>query len=321
MLTRRAFGRGMGAGVATALLRGSAVGRSQAARDGGVGAGRCSVMLWALASAVPRFDDRLELVARAGYRQVELVDEFRSWTEADWTRILGRMRILGLRVDAVAPLRMGFADPAGAGGLSAELESVLPSLRRLGSPQIILVSGPRRPVSGAPLTSVTPLTSGTPSGSGSDGLSESRQRAALVERLRGFAAVLEREGMTAVIEPIDRIENPVAYLDTVTDGFAITRAVGSPRLKVLYDFFHEQRTHGDLIEKLDGNIGEIGLVHVADVPGRHQPGTGEVSYANIYRALRRLGYGGRVAMEFYPQGDAAEVLRAARVEAEGLLGA
>ena len=72
---------------------------------------------------------------------------------------------------------------------------------------------------------------------------------------------------------------------------------------------------GNLIEKLEKNIDEVGLVHVADVPGRHEPGTGEMNYINIYRRLAELHYKGVIAMEFYPTGDVVETLRRARQEA------
>jgi hydroxypyruvate isomerase len=83
----------------------------------------------------------------------------------------------------------------------------------------------------------------------------------------------------------------------------------------LYDLYHEQRGQGNLIEKLEKNIDEVGLIHVADVPGRHEPGTGEVNYINVYRALAQLKYRDVIAMEFYPTGDVAETLRHAREEA------
>jgi hydroxypyruvate isomerase len=117
-----------------------------------------------------------------------------------------------------------------------------------------------------------------------------------------------------VIEPIDRLENPSIYLYGVEEAFDIVRAVGSPKVKVLYDLYHEQRGLGNLIEKLEKNIDEVGLVHVADVPGRHEPGTGEMNYINIYRRLAELHYKGVIAMEFYPTGDVVETLRRARQE-------
>ena len=121
--------------------------------------------------------------------------------------------------------------------------------------------------------------------------------------------------MTALLEPIDRLENPPTWMDGVEEGFEIVRQVGSPRVKVLYDLYHEQRTKGNLIEKLKKNIDAVGLVHVADVPGRHEPGTGEMAYQNIYRTLKELKYSGMIAMEFYPTGDVVEGLQRVRVEA------
>jgi len=92
------------------------------------------------------------------------------------------------------------------------------------------------------------------------------------------------------------------------------KTVSSPSLRVLYDLYHEQRAHGNLIEKLQQNIALVGLIHVADVPGRHQPGTGELDYGNIYRTLAQLNYTGTIAMEFYPTGDVVTtcVARASR---------
>jgi hydroxypyruvate isomerase len=94
------------------------------------------------------------------------------------------------------------------------------------------------------------------------------------------------------------------------------RAVNRPNVKVLYDFYHEQRGGGNLIEKLDKNIDWVGLVHIADVPGRHEPGTGEVDYTNIYRVLGRLGYRRFIAMEYAPTTDPVASLRKARMEAQ-----
>ena len=90
------------------------------------------------------------------------------------------------------------------------------------------------------------------------------------------------------------------------------REVNHPQVQFLYDMFHEQIAEGNLIEKLDKHIDVIGLIHIADVPGRHEPGTGEINYANIYRKLAELNYQHIVAMEFRPAGDPVATLRAAR---------
>jgi hydroxypyruvate isomerase len=98
----------------------------------------------------------------------------------------------------------------------------------------------------------------------------------------------------------------------VAEGFEIIKAVDHPQVQLLYDFFHEQIAEGNLIEKLEKNIKYTGLVHIADVPGRHQPGTGEINYDNIYRKLTQLKYDRIVAMEFLPTGDPVAELSHAR---------
>lgn len=255
-----------------------------------------SVMMWAL-SKRGSFEENLERVAEAGYRHVELVGEFLKWSEEDWRRILARMQALKITVDATSGVKKGFADPAGADAFLAELKGFIPAVQRLGCGQIILLSGPQV-----------------------EGAAAGAQKTASVEALKRAAEVLGAAGLMGVIESIDRLENPPIYLDGVTEGFEIVRAVGSPQVKVLYDLYHEQRTHGNLIEKLKKNIDEVGLIHIADVPGRQEPGTGEVNYGNVYRKLRELKYRGIVAMEFYPSGDVVETLRKAREEAMRDLG-
>ena len=249
-------------------------------------------MLWTL-NAGRNFEQRLQVVAEAGYRHVELVDEFRSWTEEEFTRNLALLRSFDLTVDAMAGVRTGFADPETQDKFLTELKALLPVARRFGSPQIILLSGKKL-----------------------DQLPAGRQHQAAIETLGRAATLLEHEGITGVIEPIDRLENPAIYLDGVTEAFALTRAVANQHLKVLYDLYHEQRSQGNLIEKLEKNIDQVGLIHVADVPGRHQPGTGEMNFRVLYRTLGQLQYKGVIAMEFYPTGDAAEILRTSRLEAE-----
>jgi hydroxypyruvate isomerase len=289
MLSRRGFGRLMGTALAArAMVPGGLMGQV----SGIAGAvPQFSVMMWTL-NKRGSFEENLERVAQAGYRHVELVGEFMRWSEADWTRILARMQALKIAVDATSGIKAGFADPAGGGAFVAELRGFIPTLQRLGCGQIILLSGKRI-----------------------EGAAPGVQRAASVEALKRAADILSTAGLTGVIEPIDRLENPSIYLDGVTEAFEIVRAVGSPNVKVLYDLYHEQRGMGNLIEKLEKNIDEVRLIHVADVPGRHEPGTGEINYRNIYKKLAELHYTGMIAMEFYPTGDVMETLRKAREEA------
>jgi hydroxypyruvate isomerase len=290
MLSRRAFGAQVAAVLAGPVflsrrMMGQVLPKAKEAGP------QFSVMMWTL-NKRGSFEDNLERVAEAGYRHVELVGEFARWSEEDWRRILARMQTLTITVDAASGMKLGFADPSGEEAFLAELKALIPMVQRLGCGQIILLSGKRI-----------------------EGVAPGLQHTASIETLKRAADILGVANLMGVIEPIDRLENQTIYLDGVTEAFEMVRAVASPKMKVLYDLYHEQRGLGNLMEKLEKNIDQVGLIHVADVPGRHEPGTGEVSYVNIYRKLGELHYRGVIAMEFYPTGDMVETLRRAREEA------
>jgi hydroxypyruvate isomerase len=118
-------------------------------------------------------------------------------------------------------------------------------------------------------------------------------------------AIVAKEQIDIVIEPIDQLENPTIYLASVTDGFDIVREVNSPNVKVLYDFYHEQRSFGNLIEKVEKNIGWIGLVHVADVPGRHEPGSNNPEHPTASAAWTFSCYASLEPPELPPRGSLA----------------
>ena len=144
------------------------------------------------------------------------------------------------------------------------------------------------------------------------GLSRNEMHANCIETLKRGGEIAAENSIELLIENIDPEENPKYFLTLSAEGFEIVRSVGNPHVKFLYDFFHEQIAAGNLIAKLEKNIDLIGLVHVADVPGRHDPGTGEIYYPNIFRKLGELGYSRYVAMEFMPKGETVPALRAAR---------
>ena len=251
-----------------------------------------SVMLWTVFRDLP-FERRLEKVAEAGYKNVELVGEYAAWTDADFDRANTKRKELGMIFDCTAGLKHGLCNPADREALLAELRSTLPVMERIECPAIILLSG-----------NVVP------------GMSIEAQHQSCVDGLQAAAALVEGrkirgEPVRVLLENIDPEENPKYFLTSVARGFEIVKAVGHPQVQFLYDFFHEQIAEGNLIEKLEKNIDHVGLVHIADVPGRHEPGSGEINYVNIFRKLRELKYDRVVAMEFLPSGDSVVQLRAA----------
>jgi hydroxypyruvate isomerase len=299
MVTRRSF-----VGLAAASLAGQALGAQQpnaapnaAPSSSAASDVQFSVMIWAL-KKFGSFEENLNRVAQAGYHHVELTGEYKQWSDDEYHHMLNLMDGLKITVDAISGVSPGFADPASQDAFLTSLKGLIPHAQRLHAKQIILLSG-----------KVT------------DGAPPNAQHAASVEALKRAGDVLGSAGLEAVIEPIDRLENPTIYLDGVTEAFDIARAVGNPHIRVLYDIYHEQRQFGNLIEKFEKNIDQVGLIHVADVPGRHEPGTGEINYLNIYHRLMQLNYRGVIAMEFYPTGDdIVATLRHARDQARAILG-
>jgi hydroxypyruvate isomerase len=252
---------------------------------------KLSVMLWTVFNDLP-FEERLEKVAAAGFRNVELVGEYKKWSEDDFRRANAKRRELGIRFDTTAGLAHGIGDPRAREAFLADLRNELPIMEKLEIPSVIVMSGNRI-----------------------EGLAPEVQHQSCVEGLKRAAEIVEDKGATLWLENIDLEENPRYYLWSMPELFRIVGEVNHPRVKALYDFFHAQISGGNLIEQLVKNINKVACVHIADVPGRHEPGTGEINYVNIYKKLVELNYTGYVAMEFLPTHDPVATLAAAREEA------
>lgn len=252
-----------------------------------------SVMLWTVYNDLP-FEQRIAKIADAGYSNVELVGEYAKWTAADFSRANAARKQFGLRFDATAGLHNGICDPAVRDAFLAELKQALSPMETLDCPAMIVLTG-----------NVVP------------GLSREAQHASCIEGLKRGASLVEGrqidgQPVRLLLECIDPEENPHYFLQSAAEGIEIVRAVNHPQVQFLYDLFHEQIAEGNLIEKLEKHVDVIGLVHIADVPGRHEPGSGEINFANIYRKLAELKYRHIVAMEFRPTGDPIASLKKAR---------
>jgi hydroxypyruvate isomerase len=123
------------------------------------------------------------------------------------------------------------------------------------------------------------------------------QTANAVEILRRAAERLERHGLVMVLEPLNRRDHPSLLLARVPHAYQICRAVDSPSCKILFDIYHQQITEGNLIPNFDVAWNEIAYVQVGDNPGRKEPTTGEINYANVFGHLKRRGFTGIVGME------------------------
>jgi hydroxypyruvate isomerase len=123
------------------------------------------------------------------------------------------------------------------------------------------------------------------------------QEANAVEILRRASERLERHGLVMVLEPLNRRDHPSLLLTRIPQAYRICRAVNSPSCKILFDIYHQQITEGNLIPNFNAAWDEVGYVQVGDNPGRKEPTTGEINFANVFANLKKRGYAGIVGME------------------------
>ena len=140
-------------------------------------------------------------------------------------------------------------------------------------------------------------------------INRNRAHAGVIACLKTAAPLAEEAGVTLVLEPLNiLVDHPGYFLTSSREGFQIVEQVGSPAVKLLYDIYHQQITEGNLIATITPNIEKIGHFHTADVPGRYEPGTGEINYANVLAAIDEAGYEGFIGLEYKPTGPTPDTL-------------
>jgi hydroxypyruvate isomerase len=136
----------------------------------------------------------------------------------------------------------------------------------------------------------------------------SKVRETYVSNLRYAAGELALHGMTLLIEPINTRTIPGFYLNKSAQALAIMDEVGAANLKLQYDLFHMHIMGDDLAGTIETNLARIGHMQVADVPGRHEPGTGEIDFPPLFDLSDRLGYEGWIGAEYVPTGKTEDSL-------------
>lgn len=248
-----------------------------------------SVMLWTLPGS---FEDKLAAAAQAGIQSLEFVREQDKWTSAETAAARKRIRSYGLTVDAISSnpnfgsLPISPLNPAERPALLAEVDRQLQIARRLEAPMALFMAGNR--------------LAGTP---------DAAQWASLVESCRFAGDRAAKAGITLIVEPLNtKVNHPGYFLENCADGVRLMRDVDHPHVRLLYDLYHEHVQTGDALKMLAEALPFVKVFHVADSPGRHDPGTGAMKYAEIYRAIQKLGFQGHIAMEYLPAGPAAPSL-------------
>ena len=133
----------------------------------------------------------------------------------------------------------------------------------------------------------------------------------MFDTLQKCAAIAEETGVAMNLEALNiTTDHAGNFLQTTRMAAELTRMVGSPMLKILYDVYHMQLNEGSLCDNLRAYADQLGHIHVADAPGRHEPGTGEIHYPAVFACLEEIGYAGLVGYELFPKTTTATAVQA-----------
>lgn len=229
------------------------------------------------------FHDRIHRAAAAGIDAIEFWD----WRDKDLDAIETVAEEAG--VEIVGCVAGGvLTDPETADNTVETIRESIETASKRGITTLIATTGPDQ-----------------------EGIDRETQHENIVDVLSRVAPEAEAANVSIALEPLNtEVDHPGYYLTTSEEGFEIVDAVDSPSVTLLYDVYHQQVTEGNVIQTMTENIERIGHIHIADVPGRHEPGTGELNYANIFEAIDDAGYDGFVGCEFSPTGDPTEAIGA-----------
>ena len=228
------------------------------------------------------FPERFEAAARAGFRGVEFLFPYEHPAEEirRWLRQAGLTQVLfNLPAGDWAAGERGLAcHPGREAEFRQGLEQALDYARTLGCTRLHALSGLVLP-----------------------GVAAEQLEATWRANLKAAARRCAEAGVILLIEPINsRVDMPGYWLDTPARAFALQRSLEEPNLRVQLDLYHAQIMAGDLARTLAQHRPAIGHIQVADNPGRHEPGSGEIHYPYLFRRLDELGYTGWVGCEYKP---------------------
>ncbi len=141
-------------------------------------------------------------------------------------------------------------------------------------------------------------------------IADTNKIAAMLDVLKTLAIAAEKSNVTLVLEALNTmVDHSGNFLASTRQAAELIRSVNSSHIKILYDIYHMQIMEGNIIDTLNQYIDTIGYVHIADVPGRHEPGTGEINFANVIKTLERLKYDGIIGFELAPLQDLTKAVQ------------
>lgn len=230
------------------------------------------------------FVERIDQVADIGFETVE----FWTWPDKDLDAVETRLDARDLSLAGMAAnteqkrpeeLERSLTNPTQRSRVVSDIEESIEVATRLDCPNLIVLVGPRV-----------------------EGYTDEEMYESVVEGLQAVSPKAESAGVSLLVEPLNPVVDHENYFLTESVRAAeLARDVDSPAVGILFDIYHQQITEGNIISNLRANLDVIGHLHVADVPGRFEPGTGELHYRNILSAVAEAGYEGYTGFEFTPR--------------------
>lgn len=201
--------------------------------------------------------------------------EVYHWWDLDLKKIAKEQNRIGVGINATCTRFFNLVDPNLRQKYLWELRETIKACQILGSQSII-----------------------TQTGDVIEGGDRKAQQHAMIETLKECAILCEEAGVILEIEPLNGlIDHNGHFLQRSDEAVQIIRQVDSPNVKLAFDIYHQQITEGNVIRNATNYIDYINHFHIADNPGRNQPGTGELNYRNILQSIKETGYQGFIGLE------------------------
>ncbi|MEW6672747.1 MAG: TIM barrel protein [Thermodesulfobacteriota bacterium] len=252
-----------------------------------------SVCIEMLFTEVP-FEDRFQCARESGFDYIE----FWSWKDKDIQKIKERCRACNLKVASFSGDQdFSMIDENQRQDYVAFINESIAAAKFLNCDHLVVHSnalGENGVVKNHYLES-----------------SYSKKVTVMFDVLKALAPKAERAHVTLALESLNtRVDHAGNFLTSTREAAEMIRLVNSASVKILYDIYHMQIMEGNIIRTLEEYIDTIGYIHVADVPGRHEPGTGEINFVNVMKTLKQLNYDGIIGFELTPSLNSSKAVQA-----------
>lgn len=231
---------------------------------------------WLFADVARDFPGRIRAAKANGLDAVE----FWRWSNKDLRAVRVALDETGLPLAGILcePI-VAITDPANLAGFTEGVRKSLAAAKELGARMVIAQSGNNRLF-----------------------VSRADQHASIVRALKEVAPILEGSGVILALEPLnDRVDHRGYYLTSTAEGLDIIDEVGRPEIRLLYDIYHSAMMGETIGEVLEGRLDRVAHVHLADMPGRGEPGSGTMDWRARLDWLSAHGYSGLVGLEYKPK--------------------